>query len=76
MCISCRRAVDTFYKTYRRLRTESRIKMFNADAIGGNQTIRMATYDMDANKENGPETAAASVEPFLGTFETSLSNQN
>lgn len=39
MCISCRQAVDTFYKTYKRLRTESHTLVFNADAIGGNQAV-------------------------------------
>lgn len=67
MCTSCRRAIDSFYTTYRRLRTESRFRLFNDVTPGDNRAIRMA------NLENIPPPDAAG-EPFLGTFGAPHSN--
>lgn len=64
MCTSCRRAIDTFYKTYQRLHTEARIHMLHA-ANPIDNAARKSTHNVDPNLAK-----ECSSEPYLSTFDT------
>lgn len=62
MCTCCRRAIDTFYKTYQRLQRETRLQMFYAA-----NPIDNAVHNLEPNLVKG-----CSCEPFLATFDATF----
>lgn len=62
MCTCCRRAIDTFYKTYQRLQRETRLQMFYAA-----NPIDNAVHNLEPNL-----VKRCSCEPFLATFDATF----